>query len=94
MRSFLRRLFHDHRDDLIEELRSERDDLRERLSTAHSHILALSSTHAHRMVYKPREEPMPAPPPGLDLNKVRSQVHKPEFSLSDVRKKFQKEGTH
>jgi hypothetical protein len=91
MRAFLRRLFHDHRDDLISQLVDERDYLRNQLDSARKESLALTNLSAFRQVHKEVEGLPPNVPIPDVLGGLRDTTFMPEYTLEDKRKAFEEE---
>ncbi len=78
----------DPKDEVIEALRNERDYLRVKIAELEKHLLALTSTHAFRLLH-PEEAaanpPKPAPP---DPYTLRDTEHTPERSLEAISQDF------
>lgn len=93
MRGFLRRLFHDHRDDVIELLTNERDYLRAQLEQKDKEVLALTNVHAFRVVHREVEDlpPQVPVPDVLGLQSLREAIHRPNFTVADKEKAFEED---
>ena len=78
----------DPKDEIISVLREERDYLRRKLEEMEKQFLALTSTHAFRLVH-PEEKgnEVPAPPPD-DAFLKKTSDHRPSFTLRDLEDKL------
>lgn len=77
----------DPKDEVIKILTDERDYLRAKMAELEKQLLALTSTHAFRLVHGPEEAP-PAKPVPPDPYTLRSIRHLPDFKLSEVEASF------
>lgn len=89
MRAFLRRLFHDHRDDVISDLRNERDYLRGQLEEARKEVLALTNVHAFRVVHREVED-LSSQEPIPDVLGLK-QVFRPDYTIADKEKLYEED---
>lgn len=77
----------DPKDEVIQLLKDERDHLRARIAELEKQFLALTSTHAFRLVHG-QEDELPAKPIPPDPYTLRSVDHVPEFNLAAVEASF------
>jgi hypothetical protein len=75
----------DPKDEIIAVLRDERDYLRRKVEEMEKQFLAMTSTHAFRLVHpEERGNETPAIPPVEDAFTKKTSDHRPTFSLKDV----------
>ena len=85
--SFLGRRAPDPKDDLIAELRSERDYLRAKVEQLEKQLLALHDAHAYRLLHPADAPRPPARPSEPTPYEKRGQVHEPKESLAVLQQK-------
>jgi hypothetical protein len=79
----------DPKDAVIEVLTNERDYLRAKVEELEKQLLALTSTHAYRLVHGEDVGP-PARPPTPDVYTLKATDAKPDFTLAQVEAHFRR----
>ena len=81
----------DPKDDVIDTLRDERDYLRGKVAELEKQLLALTSTHAYRLVHGEGDLP-PARPGEPDPFTLKATVYEPEKTLAAIEAQFRHQG--